>query len=453
MNYQVERQLHASALALFNHEPAGVHGVAKSRVTAPAFDLLHTRPGFSPHDQTTTEKGDRGSFFFHWQHIFETNPFHSTVIEVMRDLLIGQGFDLTKAPNGHPERWETWMRDANFIEDASMILESLFKMGSAAALMVRGPDIAGTGVMDLRLQVLSVRGLFPVWNEDRSDWIGFNYWPQDHRSEFEMKVGHGFFIPREDLLFWTVNRQPGMVLGRAINYQALNEYIGLKDLHRVLGVIASRQTHRFVHWSVDTKNLTEINEKDNTDPDVRKDSPADQRLKAVRAVVEDRVIISADGETEVVDNIITDDRVTANDLTGTADLAGMVAGIDAMKNAVDRKARIPPVFLANPGDSNRATSYNELIVFTVMMKGHTRNFFRPLEAQLMPELRLGGELIAEEEIIQEDEAVKAEMVRTILELWESGLLGEQEAREILERMLNIGLQTATTPEPREPTPA
>lgn len=433
------KSLHPSLQARVNRILRGdVEGVAQSRVRLPSFDLIPTEPGFTPHDTVVTDRGLHGSYFWLWEHIFEDNPFHATVVEIMRDLLMGQGFAITNATPEEQVRWERWKKEARFDQAMSILLLSMFEMGNAVALMVR----EGNNLLDLRLQILPVRGLFVKMNPGMTDWIGFDYRLPTQDSRFDPIIGPSIFLEREDVIFLAINQPPNQVLGRAINYQAFNEYIGLKDLHRVMGVVAQRQTSRFIHWQVRTDGLSDRDELTDTDPDVRKDSPAVQYMKGVRDVVEDRVLINPEtGATEVTDNIVTDERVKGNDLTGKSDLEGMSKAIETFKNAVDRKARIPPVFLGTPGGSNRATSYNEIIMLVIQLKAHMRVISEELEAKLFPELRFGEmvKLAPEEEVIQEDDAVKGEMIKALLEIFDRGAMTRSQLLEQLERLLSIGL--------------
>lgn len=421
-----------------------VNGVAKSRIRLPSFDMIPSKPGFSPHDEVITDKGLHGTYFWLWQHLFETNEFHSTVVEILRDLMVGQGWGLSKASDEEKERWDLWKKKSRFDSKMSTLLISLFSLGNAAALMVRETS----NLLDLEFQIIPARGLWPVLNDEKSDWIGFNFWTPTQGSHFDPRMGQPAFLPREDVIFMAINVPPAQILGRAENYQAFNTYIALKDLHRILGVVAQRQTSRFIHWKVDTTGLSDQPEEEDTDPDKRKDSPKLQKMKAVRDGVEDRVLINPEtGQTEVWDNMVTDETVTGVDLTGQADISGMVEGIETMKNAIDRKARIPPIFLATPGSSNRATSYNEVLMLVLRLKAAFAIVAEELEAKLFPEIGIGieAQLAPMEEVIQEDEAVKGEFIDSLLDAWDRGVLSKREVREQLERVLTIGL----TPLPDE----
>lgn len=434
---QVER-----VLALY--DDVNIHGVSDGKIQTAVFDVIPTEPGFEPHDIVRTEKGVTGSYFWLWEHFFDTNLWHATIVEVMRDFLIGQGFALSNTTPEQVKRWETWKRESQFDEVMGVLLIDLFRVGNLAANLFRETS----NVMDLRLQPIPVRGLQPVFDEAQTSIVGWNYIPPDHRNSFDPWNSQGMRsshlqpqpIDPEDLLHVAINKVPGVVFGRAVNYQAFGEYAGLKDLHRVAGVLAARQTSRFILWSVDTEGLSPQHIDDDTDATKRKDSPALQMMKAVRAAVQNRVRINQEtGETRIVDNVILDKRVTGTDLTGQPELAGLAETINTFKASVNMKARIPPVFLATPDDSNRATSYNELIVFVLMMK----SFFRPIASELervvLPELNLQGEIVPQEEIIQEDDAVKSEMIETLLSAWERGVLSREEVREQLERLLTIGI--------------
>jgi len=443
MSLSARNALEERVLALYE-SGGSMYGVADGRIQTAIFDIIPTRPGFDPHESVRTEKGLEGSYFWLWEHLFDTNPFHSTVCEVMRDLLIGQGFALTSTTPEDMDAWETWKRESKFIEVMSVALLDLFRMGNMFLLNYREtPD-----VMALRLQTIPVRGMFPIFNEERTEVIAWDYRITDHQNQFDpvFSVHPGTRLEAEDVSFVSINRLPGTVFGRAVNYQAFGEYIGLKDLHRVAGIIAARQTSRFIVWNVDTTDLSGQNSEDTADQSKRKDSPALQKMKAVKSAVENRVLINRDtGETRVVDNIIVDETVTGTDLTGTADLKGLNDIIDTFKKTVDRKARIPPVFLATPDGSNRATSYNELIVFTIMMKGFFRFISSEIERVILPELRLSGEIVPQEEIIQEDEAVKSQMIDALLNSFDRGVMSRDEVREQIERLLTIGLKP-TPPE-------
>ena len=76
-----------------------------------------------------------------------------------------------------------------------------------------------------------------------------------------------------------------------------------------------------------------------------------------------------------------------------------------------------------------------------------------MERVLLPELGLTGELVPQEEIIQEDEAVKAAMVETVLDLWERGLISRTQAHEQLERLLTIKFEEFNEEEGDFPEPA
>lgn len=428
-------------LALYDED---IHGVAETKVQTAVFDVIPTEPGFEPHDTVTTEKGVTGSYFWLWEHFYDTNPWHATIVEVMRDMLIGQGFALSNSSPEQIKRWEDWKRSARFDEVMGILILDLFRTGNFAANLFRET----TNRNDLRLQPIPVRGLQPLFDETQTEIVRWDFIPPDHRNSFDPWSGTGqrtshlqpVPIETEDLLHVAINRIPGVVFGRAVNYQAFGEYAGLKDLHRVAGVLAARQTSRFILWTVDTEGLSPQNIDDDTDPTKRKESTAIQYMKAVRAAVSNRTRINQQtGETRIVDNVILDKRVTATDLTGNPDLDGLSQTIETFKNTVAMKARIPPVFLATPDDSNRATSYNELIVFVVMMKSFFRPIANELERIVLPELGLAGEIVPQEEIIQEDEAVKSEMISVLLDAWERGVLTRQEVRQEVERLLTIGL--------------
>lgn len=443
-------------LALY--DDTSLYGVSDGKVQTAVFDVIPTEPGFEPHDIVRTEKGVTGSYFWLWEHFYDTNPWHATVVEVMRDFLIGQGFALSNTTPEQIKRWEEWKRQSRFDEVMGILILDLFRVGNMAANLFRETS----NVMDLRLQPIPVRGLQPIFDEAQTDIIQWQYIPPDHRNSFDPWNSQGQRashlqpqpIDPDDLMMIPINKVPGTVFGRAVNYQAFGEYAGLKDLHRVAGVLAARQTSRFVLWTVDTSALSGQHIDDDTDPAKRKDSPSLQKMKAVRAAVQNRVRINQEtGETRIVDNVILDETVSATDLTGKPELGGLSETIETFKKSVNMKARIPPVFMATPDGSNRATSYNELIVFILMMKSFFRPIANELERTLLPELNLGGEIVPQEEIIQEDDAVKAEMISVLLDAWERGVLSREEVREQLERLLTIGIspempdESADFPEP------
>jgi len=156
------------------------------------------------------------------------------------------------------------------------------------------------------------------------------------------------------------------------------------------------------------------------------------RIKDVEQILQNRVktnynATNVEDYITVVNQIVTDKLVDIEVLESKLDLKGLVEVIQYLQKQIDKALKVPKVFYGEPEGSNRATSFNQLKVFSLFLQSLRATVKEELEAKLFPLLNLDVEIEFEEVTIDEEMA----WGELAVQLYQAGIIDTNEARELI----------------------
>ncbi len=190
-----------------------------------------------------------------------------------------------------------------------------------------------------------------------------------------------------------------------------------KLIEQMSAVMAFRSSHGLL-WA-----KVELTEKDNAvNPETGR-TFAEEKLEQIARVLSNRVKESGDKIT-IANNFVFDQTVELKNLAVQNDFTGVSKVLEHLQNQVDRALKVPRVFLGEPEGSNRATSYNQLLVFKLFIESIQRKFEAEINRKLMPLIADGVEFRFNPPLKEDI----SELVDQATKLYQYGIITEEEAR-------------------------
>jgi len=217
-------------------------------------------------------------------------------------------------------------------------------------------------------------------------------------------------LPPGRVLHFAYGRLGNSPYGYSLIHQVYNLLKLKQKLEILSAIMAYRMSHPLIHAKVENP----------------------MRIKDVEQVLQNRIqtnynATNVEDYITVVNQIVTDKLVDIEVLESKLDLKGLVEMIQYLQKQIDKALKVPKVFYGEPEGSNRATSFNQLKVFSLFLQSLRATVKEELEAKLFPLLNLDVEIEFEEVTIDEEMA----WGELAVQLYQAGIIDTNEARELI----------------------
>lgn len=418
--------------------PTDVMRVLEEPILLPDSRAITFRPHWEPHDETTDSDNRTASYFWFFDDLYDTNPLWAAVVQAYRDLIMYQGFRFVSKNPVWEDRWNRWWQEANAERQLGVAILEAVKSGNGPLVLVRETN----DILDLKLQDLPARGFFPV-ADDEGRWSHLVFiWPDTEVStdgvmhRFASKKGQR--VEFEDVFFLKINRIAGAFFGRPPTYQAMNLANELLELLMIFSSMARRTTHGLLHAMVD---LTDLDDQPREDPDTGEPimSEQEERIWQVQKMLDGRTDYNRQTKrTKIAANLVTGKDVELKVLEVKNDMEGVEKAVNQIIRVLDRAWRLPRILQGEGESSNRANSVVQMKQSASVFEEWWANVAEELHDKIVPALGIpkeAGRFEPTNELVVDDELVRAKVMETISKLRTEGILDDVESRTELDPLL------------------
>ena len=358
-----------------------------------------------------------------WENMWYGNDEYSTACNTISTLEAACSYRWQPEDKGSTqgEDWEQWKVDVDFNSQMVQSLSTKYALGNSLAVVAKGDKKLKQP--DWVIQHIHPYQAWPVFSE--TGWI--EYWKiyaDMYKTGNEIARVHA-----TDMMHFTNSMFAKNKLGLALGQQVYTRLKRKREIEMVCSLISKNMAVPMKHITVD---ITGYSKKK---PAGGGDSEAQKKVAGAHNAFSRRVNI----EKEFIwDVVTTDNKIEAKVIKAEVDLSSVVEFLKHDQELVDSALLVPPVFKARPDNSNRATSFNELLAFSVYIQQHWMRDVLVLQKKLLPKVlndpQPKGRFVFDP-IIKEDEIKKLEAAT---KAFMAGLLEREPALEYA----NIGVDTS-----------
>ncbi len=318
-----------------------------------------------------------------YETLYYTSVDVSTAIDLLSQYAVTE-FEFT-GPPGDVRSAQEFARKNNLRSRLTNLVRTMLIYGNAYDY------IAEAGGNQITLQYLNPKKVTAII-DTYGDVTGYKY-----------TAGSDKILDTEQVMHFAYGRLGNSPYGYSITHQ-VHDLIALKQtIERVGAVLAHRMSHPMLHAKC--QNPGKI----------------DEVAKLLKERVND--VDTVEG-VEILNELVTDDKVTIETLSTTTDISSITRVLEYLQKQIDKALKVPAVFYGEAQTSNRATSYNQLKTFSLLLSSIQSILKEELEKKLFPAMKINAELVFPETII-EDELVWGQMA---VQLYQAGIADLDEAR-------------------------
>ena len=336
-------------------------------------------------------------------------------LDIITALVVGNGFRFVGDEQG-VKLCEEFAKQVNLHQVLENCVLTCLIFGNSYAVIVRDDDSLPTvensfGISlfiphprKMRLIVNKYGEIDYYWYDPNANFVG----------EPEYKLDPRF------VMHFRLKNYADKPYGLSLLHSAFKVLTIKSKIEQMVSVMAYRSSHGLI-WAKVT--LTEQDK--SIDPKTGK-TLAELKIEEVGRTLSNRVRVQGDeGEIKIMNNLVFSQDVELKNLAVQNDFAGVAKVLEHLQNQVDRALKVPRVFLGEPEGSNRATSYNQLLVFKLFIESIQRKFESEINRKLIPLIADGVEFRFNPPL-KED---VSELVDQATKLYQYGIITEEEARE------------------------
>jgi|GEM_PF-2472626 phage portal protein BeeE len=336
-------------------------------------------------------------------------------LDIITALVVGNGFRFVGDEQG-VKLCEEFAKQVNLHQVLENCVLTCLIFGNSYAVIVRDDDSLPTvensfGISlfiphprKMRLIVNKYGEIDYYWYDPNANFVG----------EPEYKLDPRF------VMHFRLKNYADKPYGLSLLHSAFKVLTIKSKIEQMVSVMAYRSSHGLI-WAKVT--LTEQDE--SIDPKTGK-TRAQLKIEEVGRTLSNRVRVQGDeGEIKIMNNLVFSQDVELKNLAVQNDFAGVAKVLEHLQNQVDRALKVPRVFLGEPEGSNRATSYNQLLVFKLFIESIQRKFEAEINRKLIPLIADGVEFRFNPPLKEDI----SELVDQATKLYQYGIITEEEARE------------------------
>jgi HK97 family phage portal protein len=334
-------------------------------------------------------------------------------LDIITALVVGNGFRFVGDEQG-VKLCEEFAKQVNLHQVLENCVLTCLIFGNSYAVIVRDDDCLPTvennfGISlfvphprKMRIIVNKYGEIDYYWYDPNANFVGEPEYKLDPRFVMHFKLKNYADKP----------------YGLSLLHSAYSMLKIKKLIEQMSAVMAFRSSHGLL-WA-----KVELTDRDYmVNPETGK-TFAEEKIEEVARTLSNRVKESGDTIT-ITNNFVFDQTVELKNLAVQNDFTSVSKVLEHLQNQVDRALKVPKVFLGEPEGSNRATSYNQLLVFKLFIESIQRKFESEINRKLIPLIASGVEFKFNPPLKEDI----SELVDQATKLYQYGIITEEEARK------------------------
>ncbi|MHC1599283.1 MAG: phage portal protein, partial [Candidatus Methanospirareceae archaeon] len=332
-------------------------------------------------------------------------------LDVITALTVGNGFNFVGDDKDAVEICESFAKQINLHQILENCVLTCLIFGNSYAVIVRDEDSLPSRENSFGIDLFiphpkKIRILLNEYGEIERYWY-------DPTASF---VKQKYLIDPQYVLHFKLKSYADKPYGLSLLHSAYDTLRLKSKIEQMAAVMAYRSSHGLLWVKV---NLTEEDER--IDPATGK-TIAELKLEQVANALSNRVYES--DTIRIVNNLVFDQNVELKNLAVQNDFSGVAKVLEQLQKQVDRALKVPRVFLGDPEGSNRATSFNQLLVFKLFIESIQRKFESEINKKLIPLITDADVRFKFNPPLKED---LSELVDQATKLYQYGVITEEEA--------------------------
>lgn len=305
----------------------------------------------------------------YWENMYYENDEYATACNIIATMIGGSGWQYEAENDILQKRWNEWKIQIDLDTQMLKLLTTKMALGNSLAIIAKGDP--ALGLPHVFLQHIHPYQSYPVY-----DSIGVVKAWNIYADTYGVGTPKGV-IHTMDMLHFTNSLYGKNTMGLALGQQVYIRLARKRKVELICSLISQNMAAPLKHVKV---NLETYERKK---PDADTPSPAKKRIDDTTEYVTRRVNAE---EEFVFDVLVTEDDIEIITIEAGVDLSSVISFLKHDQNLVNSALSVPPVFKAMPDDSNRATSWNELLAFALWLKQHWMRDTLQMQKKLVPQV-------------------------------------------------------------------
>ncbi len=356
---------------------------------------------------------DPHTVYSRMEELYLSNGDMATAIDTVVNMLFRLKFIFRSSEKSDEVRWDEWVRKTNFYDKLETLIRNRLIYGNAYAQIVKYPGE----------DYININVLHPYYVYAEVDSYGrVKSWVYNSTKKRRIKPENMLVFRDAVIGVSPYGLPPGLQIQTVIDRK--------DKLQNVAYVMAFYTSAGLKVAQVNTEGLM-------TTKDDNGESNRDKYLKAVQRILNNVIKVRENGTVEIMSGITVEDRVKIDSFHPKSDFKGLHTILNEHKRAIYSRYHVPLVMVGQSDDSNRASSYNEMVAFLAYIKRVWNDTVLEL-TRLTKRLGLSGKF-DHEEILKDDIITATQAAWRIADIGNRGWLSSEEVREMVGDMLGYDL--------------